>query len=43
MDAFAEILFVDSSSGMIEQVKQKLASLNKRTNDAIFCDIIKLV
>ena len=40
IDDFREILFVDSSSGMIEQVRQKLSDLEKRTDCAICCDFM---
>ena len=40
LDEFDSLMFVDSSQGMIEQVKRKLSDSGKSTGNAICCDFI---
>jgi len=41
LNCFNSVLFVDSSRGMIEQVKRKLIILEKSTEIAVCCDLMK--
>ena len=40
LDDFSKLLFIDSSIGMIEQVKQKLVNIGKSVDSAILCDFM---
>ena len=40
VDTFKSITFVDSSSGMLEQVKRKLSKLNIQTASTLYCDFM---
>ncbi len=40
MEDFKSVLFVDSSLGMIEKVREKLINSNKSVSDALCCDFI---
>lgn len=43
IDSFEAITFVDSSAGMIEQVKKKLSELSIRSASALCCDFMTTI